>query len=316
MTQVASAEVHDGRDEAKSDEIVLDASGLAKVFGNGSSPVRAVDGVDLRVRHGELLLIMGPSGSGKTSLLTMIGGLLRPTSGVVRIGGHDITSMKESELPEMRRHLVGFVFQTFNLLESLSALENVEIALNLAGVRGRQARDKARRLLTDLGLGTRLDFKPRSLSGGEKQRVSIARALANDPQILLADEPTANLDSKHGHDVVVLLRDIVRKQKRSVVIVSHDHRIREVADRVLWLEDGRIKDIGKLARDPVCMMIVEETGSLTYAYDGRTYHFCAQGCRREFIHTPHMFVGRNSSEASGKGASARLDEVESQDSDD
>ena len=187
MTQVLPAEVHDSRDEGEFDDIVLAVSGLAKVFGNGSSAVRAVDGVDLRVRRGELLLIMGPSGSGKTTLLTMIGGLLRPTSGVVRIDGHDVTSMKESELPEMRRHLVGFVFQTFNLLESLSALENVEIALNLAGERGRTARHKARRLLTDLGLGARLDFKPRALSGGEKQRVSIARALANDPQILLAD---------------------------------------------------------------------------------------------------------------------------------
>jgi putative ABC transport system ATP-binding protein len=298
VSQAPSAVVHDSESEGNPADVVLEVSGLVKVFGDGPSAVRAVDGVDLRVRRGELLLVMGPSGSGKTTLLTMIGGLLKPTSGAVRIDGYDITSMKESELPKVRRHLVGFVFQTFNLLESLSAAENVEIALNLAGESGRQAREKAERLLTDLGLGTRLEFKPHALSGGEKQRVSIARALANDPQILLADEPTANLDSKHGHEVVVLLRDIAREQNRSVVIVSHDHRIREVADRVLWLEDGRIKDIGKLARDPVCGMTVEELGSLTYAYEGRTYHFCANGCRRDFIESPDRFVGRDSGAAS------------------
>ena len=234
-----------------SDGVILDVRGLTKVFGSGPATVRAVDDVDLTVGRGEIVLIVGPSGAGKTTLLTMIGGVLKPTSGSVRINGYDITSMKESKLPQVRRHLVGFVFQTFNLLESLSAVENVEVALNFAGTTGAAARERAMRLLVDLGMKHRLEAKPNTLSGGEKQRVSIARALANDPKIILADEPTANLDSRHGHDVVVLLRDVAKKQGRTVVIVSHDHRIREVADRVLWLEDGCFKDIGKLGADPL-----------------------------------------------------------------
>ncbi|OGO45520.1 MAG: hypothetical protein A2W34_02730, partial [Chloroflexi bacterium RBG_16_64_32] len=269
----------------------MEAQGLTKVFGSGPAAVRAVDGVDLTVRRGEILLIMGPSGSGKTTLLTIIGGLLRPTSGSVRINGYDITSMKESQLPAVRRRLVGFVFQSFNLLESLNALENVEVALNLGGKGGRQARHEAERALTDLGMGERLRFNARKLSGGEKQRVSIARALANEPQLILADEPTANLDSKHGHEVVVLLRDVAKNQGRTVIIVSHDHRIREVADRVLWLEDGRIKDIGKLVHDPVCGMAVEEADAVAQSHKGSTYYFCADGCRREFLDDPSAFVG-------------------------
>ncbi len=267
------------------DGVILEAHGLTKLFGSGAGAVRAVDGVDLEIRRGEIVLIMGPSGSGKTTLLTMIGGLLKPSSGTVRIDGHYITAMKESELHEVRRSLVGFVFQVFNLLEPLNVLENVEVALNLAGKNGRGARQKAEGILSGLGLGNRLRFKPNSLSGGEKQRVSIARALANDPQLILADEPTANLDSKQGHDVVVLLRDIAKKQGRTVVIVSHDHRIREVADRVLWLEDGRFKDIGRLERDPNCGMAIEPEGTHALTHEGRTYHFCSAGCRREFEET-------------------------------
>ena len=204
--------------------------------------VKAVDGIDLRLHRGEVLLVMGPSGSGKTTLLTIIGGILKPTSGLVRINGYEITSMKESQLTKVRQHQVGFVFQTFNLLESLNSVENVEIALNFAGVTGKTARNRATDLLIDLGMKGRLRFKPQALSGGEKQRVSIARALANDPQLILADEPTANLDSKHGQEVVVLLRDIAKVQGRTVVIVSHDPRIIDMADRVLWLEDGRFRD--------------------------------------------------------------------------
>lgn len=278
-------------DGASPSGVVLEARGLTKVFGSGPGAVRAVDGVDLVVRRGELLLIMGPSGSGKTTLLTMLGGLLRPTAGSVRIDGLDITAMKESELPRVRRHLVGFVFQTFNLLEALDAVENVEVALNLAGVSGRQAREKAEAILRDLGMGERLHFKPRALSGGEKQRVSIARALANDPLLVLADEPTANLDSRHGHEVVVLLREVAHREGRGVVIVSHDHRIREAADRVLWLEDGRIREVGRLERDPVCGMVVEGEGSVVHRYGGRAYRFCSQGCLREFLGGPERFVG-------------------------
>ena len=221
-------------------EPVLVAQGLTKEFSVGPTLVRAVDDVDLVIHRGEIVLLMGPSGSGKTTLLTLIGGLLRPTSGSVRIGGREITSMNESELNEVRRHVVGFIFQVFNLLEPLSVLENVVIPLNLAGANGREANLRASSVLHDVGLGDRLDFKPDSLSGGEKQRVSIARALVHEPKLILADEPTANLDAKNGHDVVVLLRDIAKTTGRTVIIVSHDQRIREIADRVLRLEDGKL----------------------------------------------------------------------------
>ncbi len=225
------------------DEPILRVEGLTKVFGSGRTQVRAVDGVELCACAGEIMLIMGPSGSGKTTLLTMIGGLLRPTSGRVVIDNVEVTALRPAQLPSVRRHHVGFVFQTFNLLESLSAQENVEVALNVAGVRGHAARDRARDLLTQAGLGSRLDFRAKDLSGGEKQRVSIARALANEPRLLLADEPTANLDSKHGHDVMQLLHDLAKRHRRTVVVVSHDLRLRDIADTVLWLEDGRIRGL-------------------------------------------------------------------------
>jgi putative ABC transport system ATP-binding protein len=273
-------------------EVILEARGLTKVFGSGESAVRAVDGVDLTVRRGEIALIMGPSGSGKTTLLTMVGGLLRPTSGSVIIQGLDITSLPESRLPDVRRKRVGFVFQTFNLLEALSAVENVVLASNVAGVTGRPARERAESLLVESGLGHRLHFRPSVLSGGEKQRVSIARALANAPLLILADEPTANLDSKHGHDVMVLLRDLARQERRSVVVVSHDHRIREIADRVLWLEDGRFKDLSRLATDPVCGMKVEEEGAPKVVFQSVTYYFCAPGCAWEFEQDPARFLDR------------------------
>ncbi len=233
--------------ETRTDDIVLQVRGLTKVFGSGDAAFTAVDGIDLTVRRGELVIIMGPSGSGKTTLLTLVGSLLKPTSGTVHINGLDVTAMKESALPEVRRHSVGFIFQSYNLLESLTAVENVEVVLNLAGGGGQTDKVKAEQLLTDLGMGHRLHFKPRDLSGGEKQRVSVARGLANDPELILADEPTANLDSKHGPEIVLLLRAVAKELGRAAVVVSHDGRIQELADRILWLEDGRFKDNPGLA---------------------------------------------------------------------
>ena len=271
---------------------ILDAQGVTKVFGQGPTEVRAVDGVDLQVTAGELVLIMGPSGSGKTTLLTMFGGLLRPTSGSIRLAGTDITKLSDGDLVPIRRSSVGFIFQSFNLWETLSVEENVELALNMAGVGGAAARRRARALLTERGLAERLHFRARSLSGGEKQRVSIARALANEPRLILADEPTANLDSKYGRDVMKLLHDTSRSGGRSVVVVSHDQRIREVADRVVWLEDGRIKDIGSLVRDPVCGMSVEQQhAAASIEHGGTTYYFCSRGCSWEFRASPQQFVG-------------------------
>jgi putative ABC transport system ATP-binding protein len=219
---------------------VLAVTGLTRIFGSGHTAVRAVDGVDLTVQPGEVVLIMGPSGSGKTTLLSLIGGLLKPTSGTICIAGVDISSASEPQLWTVRRHLVGFVFQGLNLLDSLSARENVEVALNLAGVSGTKARLESERLLRELGMEERMEFKPRHLSGGEKQRVSIARALANNPRLVLADEPTASLDSRRGREVAEILRGVVAGRERSVIIVSHDERITDIADRILWMEDGRV----------------------------------------------------------------------------
>ena len=197
----------------------------------------------------------------------------------------------------MRRERVGFIFQTFNLLDSLTAMENVQLALDVAGVGPSTGRERAEALLVESGLGQRLRFFPKQLSGGEKQRVSIARALANAPLVILADEPTANLDSKHGHEVMILLREIARRERHSVVVVSHDHRIREIADRVLWLEDGRFKELGRLVTDPVCgMKIEEEKATATLTYNSVTYRFCSQGCGWEFQEDPERFVAAGSRE--------------------
>ncbi|HSC90472.1 MAG TPA: ABC transporter ATP-binding protein [Gaiellaceae bacterium] len=221
---------------------LLRAEGLVKVFGSGRTAVRAVDGIDLTADAGEVTLIMGPSGSGKTTLLTMIGGLLRPTGGHVVVDGTELVGLGPRALAAVRRRSVGFVFQTFNLLETLTAQENVEVALNVAGVTGAAAHARAAELLVAAGLEGRLDFRARDLSGGEKQRVSIARALANRPPLLLADEPTANLDSRHGREVMELLHGLAKERGCGVVTVSHDARLERIADRVLRLEDGRIVD--------------------------------------------------------------------------
>ncbi len=217
----------------------LRVEGVTKRFGAGATEVVAVRNVSLAVAPGEIVLIMGPSGSGKTTLLSMLGALLKPTEGAIHLNGEVINALAENRLPDIRLRQFGFIFQDFNLLSALTALENVAIVAELAGMRNGAARKKAAALLAELGLGGRLNFLPEKLSGGEKQRVAIARALINDPALILADEPTANLDSKIGHEIMRLLWNIAREQGRSVVIVSHDQRIKDIADRVLWLEDGQ-----------------------------------------------------------------------------
>jgi putative ABC transport system ATP-binding protein len=245
--------------------------------------VTAVRGVSLAVEPGEIVLIMGPSGSGKTTLLSMMGALLKPTQGSIHLDGAEISALSEGRLPDIRLRQFGFVFQDFNLLSALSVLENVAIVAELAGLNGHAARDKATELLTDLGLGERLSFLPEKLSGGEKQRVAIARSLINDPALILADEPTANLDSKIGHEIMRLLRRIAKEQGRSVVIVSHDQRIRDIADRVLWLEDGAFKDVVTMATDPVCEMAIERERAVSAERGGERFFFCSRGCRDEFL---------------------------------
>ena len=263
--------------------LTLDIRDVSKRFGDGETAVLAVRGVSLAVVPGEIVLIMGPSGSGKTTLLSMMGALLKPTDGSIHLDGTAISELSEGRLPDIRLRQFGFVFQDFNLLSALTVLENVSVVAELAGLKGRAARNKAASLLTDLGLGERLDFLPEKLSGGEKQRVAIARALINDPRLILADEPTANLDSKIGHEIMRLLRRIAKEQGRSVVIVSHDQRIRDIADRVLWLEDGAFKDIVTMATDPVCGMAVERERAVSAERDGETFFFCSRGCREEFL---------------------------------
>ena len=260
--------------------------GLTKTYGEGALAVDAVRHVDFDIAAGEVVLIMGPSGSGKTTLLLMLGAMLRPSAGSITVDGVDLSTARERDLPPLRARHFGFVFQDFNLLSALDAAENVELACNLAGVTGRAARERATALLTGLGLGQRLHFRPEQLSGGEKQRVAVARALANDPRVILADEPTANLDSGRGHEIARLLRQIATEDGRSVVIVSHDQRLKEIADRVLWLEDGEFHQLAAMATDPVCAMAVEAGDGPHLELEGRVYWFCSPHCRDEFRGRP------------------------------
>jgi putative ABC transport system ATP-binding protein len=201
---------------------------------------RALDGVDMDVERGELVLLMGPSGSGKTTLLSIIGGILRPSSGEVRLLGRDISSLDERDLPSVRLQHIGFVFQGFNLFLALTASQNIELAFHLKGVSGRDARRRAADLLDRVGLTDKRDAYPADLSSGQKQRVAIARALAGDPPIMLADEPTASLDWHNGLGLMQLLQELAHVRERAVILVTHDSRILEFADRIVRIEDGRI----------------------------------------------------------------------------
>jgi ABC-type lipoprotein export system ATPase subunit len=216
------------------------ATDLERTFGSGPAAVRAVRGIGLTLEPAERLLIMGPSGSGKTTLVSMLGGLLTPTAGQVRLGDVDLYAVDEKERARVRLERMGFIFQSFNLLSALSARENVEVPLRLAGASAGEARSRANGLLERLGLKERSDHRPRDLSGGEKQRVAIARALANQPAVVLADEPTANLDSETGHQVAEILCRLGAEEGKGVIIVSHDQRLADIASRVVWIEDGRI----------------------------------------------------------------------------
>ncbi|MBN9392869.1 MAG: ATP-binding cassette domain-containing protein [Chloroflexi bacterium] len=268
---------------------VLEIIKVSKSYGTGPTSVAAVKEVSLEIDAGQIILVMGPSGSGKTTLLLLLGALLRPTEGSIRLNGVEVGELSERRLPAIRLQQIGFIFQDFNLLSALNVLENVALVARLAGLKKEAARTKAQAILGELGLASRLYFLPEKLSGGEKQRVAIARALVNEPALVLADEPTANLDSKIGHEVMHLLKRIAKEQGRSVVIVSHDQRIKDVADRVLWLEDGEFKEIAHMATDPVCQMAVERNKAITGEWEGQTYYFCSKGCRNEFMETPGEF---------------------------
>jgi putative ABC transport system ATP-binding protein len=222
--------------------LAIQVRGVGRTFEEGAASVRALDGIDLDVAPGEVLILMGPSGSGKTTLLSVMGCILRPTSGSVRILGREVSRLTEAELPEVRLSHIGFVFQGFNLFPTLNARENVELALDLKGIRGTKARKRAEAILDRVGLSERHSAFPANLSGGQKQRVAIARALAGSPDILLADEPTAALDIGSGRNVVELLRSLAHDDGRTVVLVTHDNRILDVADRIVHMEEGRIRE--------------------------------------------------------------------------
>ncbi|NER34719.1 MAG: ABC transporter ATP-binding protein [Oscillatoria sp. SIO1A7] len=225
-------------DPAKKDAIK--ARGVKMVFESGTGFYNALKGIDLEVRRGDIQLLMGPSGSGKTTLLSILAGLLTPSSGSVKLLGQEITRMSRGKLTRFRRQNIGFIFQGFNLFPALSATENVELALNVKGIRGREARKQAEELLEQVGLASWAKQGPRDLSGGQKQRVAIARALAGRPELIMADEPTAALDSQSGHAVIELLRKLAKEGGCTVLMVTHDPRILDVADRILHLEDGML----------------------------------------------------------------------------
>ncbi|TQJ38124.1 putative ABC transport system ATP-binding protein [Arthrobacter sp. SLBN-112] len=233
---------------------VVAVQDVSKTFGAGHTAVTAVDHVSLSIDAGEIVLVMGPSGSGKTTLLSMIGTLMSPTTGRILISGQDTSTLGPGQLSRLRLREFGFVFQTFNLLSALTAEENVMMPLLTAGVPRKQARTKARAALEQLQLGHRLRNLPRDLSGGEKQRVAIARSLANDPRLILADEPTANLDAKTGQDVTLLLCETACREDRAVIIVSHDQRLRTAAKRVITIEDGRLTMEERGEHDLHCRM--------------------------------------------------------------
>jgi putative ABC transport system ATP-binding protein len=242
--------------------LALEARSVVKTYQVGDGTVNAVDGVDLNLQRGEFVALVGPSGSGKTTMLAILAGLLSPTSGSIMIDGHDLATMREAERARFRRRNIGFTFQANNLVSYLTALENVELMLRLNGEFDAAGRRRAKELLVRLGMEERLNVLPRQLSGGQRQRVAIARALINQPTLVLADEPTASLDTERAFQVVETLASLVHEQNRAGIMVTHDLRLVEYTDRVIQLLDGRVarvispqEDLACLADPAECAMI-------------------------------------------------------------
>lgn len=272
----------------------LSLEAVTKVYGEGDVAVRAVTDATLTVASGQTVLIMGPSGSGKTTLLSMAGALMRPTAGHIWLGNEDVTALSERQLPTVRLRRLGVIFQQFNLLENLTAVENVRIVMETAGSPRPAARERANDLLRELRMSHRADSRPDQLSGGEKQRVAMARALANDPPLILADEPTANLDSRTGYQAMHMLELLASERDKAVVIVTHDDRIADIADRVYWLEDGRLTDdrpVGvQLATDPVCGMAINIGRAAGRRSIGdQCYYLCSDLCLDRFDAQPERY---------------------------
>jgi putative ABC transport system ATP-binding protein len=227
-------------------ELLYELDGVRKVF-DGARPVSALDGVDLEIHRGEYLSVVGASGSGKTTLLQLLGTLDRPSGGTLQFEGRDTSRLSDSQLADLRQRTLGFIFQQFNLIPTLTARQNVEAALAPSGMPSPERRERARELLERVGLGDRVDHLPSQLSGGEQQRVAIARALANGPDVLLADEPTGNLDSGTSQEIIDLLRRLSRTEGLSIVLVTHDAAIAAGADRVVRMSDGRVVEDTRVA---------------------------------------------------------------------
>jgi putative ABC transport system ATP-binding protein len=219
---------------------IYELRGVSKIFGRGPAEVRALRDVDLTINAGELVALVGPSGSGKTTLLQLLGGLDRPTTGEVLFEGREMAELRDAELAALRLGTIGFVFQQFNLIPTLTAAQNIEVALAPRGMKGEPRRDAARSLLDSVGLGSRAGHLPSQLSGGEQQRVAIARALANSPRVVLADEPTGNLDSTTGDEIIDALTSLSDERRQTVVLITHDGAIAKRARRIVQMQDGSV----------------------------------------------------------------------------
>jgi putative ABC transport system ATP-binding protein len=238
--------------------VVVEARGLTRAFGEDATRVEALRGIDLNVKRGEFVAVMGPSGSGKSTLLHLLGGLDGPTHGSVEMDGRDLSRLDDDSITKLRRRLVGFVFQSFNLVDVLTAEENVALPLVLDGVPEAEANSRARSALERVGLSQRMAHYPGELAGGEQQRVALARALSTEPVLLLADEPTGNLDTRNGGQIIALLRKLVDEQSQTVVMVTHDPGYAAMADRVITLRDGKIEDEQVLPRGRSTGDVLEE----------------------------------------------------------
>jgi putative ABC transport system ATP-binding protein len=221
---------------------LIQTENLTKIYGSGETAVTALDHVNIQIREGEFVAVMGPSGCGKSTLLHLLGGLDRSSDGKVVIAGTSLADMKDDDLTRLRRQKIGFVFQFYNLIPVLTAVENASLPVTLDGIKPAEARKRAAEWLERFGLGGRLNNRPDQLSGGQQQRVAVARALVAEPALILADEPTGNLDTRSGDEIASLLRDVTKKYGRTVVMVTHDPRIAAYADRIIFLKDGKIVD--------------------------------------------------------------------------
>ena len=237
-------------DERRGDEMAVRVRGVTKEFGSGGSLTQALRGVDLDVPYGEMLMLVGPSGCGKTTLVSSVAGTLEPTDGMVQVLGHDLVAMSNGRKVRFRRENVGFIFQAYNLLPALTAVENAAVPLLIAGWRRGHAVEAAADVLERLGLGDRLASLPSELSGGQQQRVAIARALVHEPRLLVCDEPTSALDAANGRITMELIQQVAVQPDRAVIVVTHDSRVYSFADRIAAMEDGRIESVESGPHEP------------------------------------------------------------------